>query len=94
MRLPGDKFDLDAVGFPVIAPFLDDLVAWVADGNWPVASPVADLLASIGADAVPALRQALQRSDAIHRSVVVDRKRQLHVRSRSVLGPEICLLRR
>ncbi|NZD50191.1 DUF5071 domain-containing protein [Rhizobium leguminosarum] len=77
MRLPGDKFDLDAVAqlaaadFPAIVPFLDDLVAWVADGNWPVARPVADLLVSIGADAVPALRQVLQGSDAIHQHFVL-----------------------
>ncbi|OAV51858.1 hypothetical protein A6U98_29635 [Rhizobium sp. WYCCWR10014] len=72
MRLPEDKFDLDAVaqlaaaGFPAIAPVLDDLVVWVADGNWPVATPVADLLVSTGTGAIPALRQVLQGSDAIH----------------------------
>ncbi|WP_082928023.1 DUF5071 domain-containing protein [Rhizobium bangladeshense] len=49
-----------------MAPFLDDLVSWVADGNWPVARPVADLLVSTGAGALPALRQVLQGSDAIH----------------------------
>jgi hypothetical protein len=57
---------LAAAGFPAIAPFLDDLVFWVADGNWPVAGPVADLLVSAGTDAIPALRQVLQGSDAIH----------------------------
>jgi Domain of unknown function (DUF5071) len=72
MRLPQDKFDLDAVaqfvaaGFPAIAPFLDDLVIWVADGNWPVARPVAELLVLTGVGALPALRQVLQGSDAIH----------------------------
>jgi hypothetical protein len=83
MRLPEDKFDLDAVaqleaaGFPAIAPFLDDLVAWIADGNWPVAGPVAALLVSAGDAAVPALRGVLQRRDAIHQYfallLVVDR---------------------
>ena len=83
MRLPEDKYDLDAVtqleaaGFPATAPFLDDIVAWVADGNWPVARPVADLLVSTGAGAIPALRQVLQGSDAIHQYfallMVVDR---------------------
>ncbi|NKQ73418.1 hypothetical protein C3Y89_24255 [Rhizobium sp. UPM1132] len=54
MRLPANKFDLDAVyeleaaGYPAIAPLLDDLVAWTADGNWPVARPIADLLVSTG----------------------------------------------
>lgn len=77
MRLPKNKFDLDAVtklglaGFPAIAPFLDDLVAWIADGNWPVAKPVADLLVSIGAGSIPALRQVLQGSDAIHQYFVL-----------------------
>ncbi|WP_455272812.1 DUF5071 domain-containing protein [Rhizobium herbae] len=83
MRLPEDKFDLDAVaqleaaGFPAIAPLLDDLVAWVADGNWPVAGPVADLLVSTGDGAIPALRNVLQGRDAIHQYfallLVVDR---------------------
>ncbi|WP_428427997.1 DUF5071 domain-containing protein [Pararhizobium sp.] len=83
MRLPEDKFDLDAVtqleaaGFPATAPFLGDLIAWIADGNWPVAVPVADFLVSAGAGAIPALRKVLQGRDAIHQYfallLVVDR---------------------
>jgi hypothetical protein len=72
LRLPQNKFDLDAVstlqtvGYPDIAPLLDDLVDWIADGNWPVAKPLADLLVSIGPPAIPALRRVLQGADAIH----------------------------
>lgn len=77
MRLPEDKFDLDAVskleaaGYPAIAALLDDLVAWTADGNWPVARPVADLLVSTGAGAIPALRRVLHGSDPIHQHFVL-----------------------
>ncbi|MHC2364147.1 DUF5071 domain-containing protein [Rhizobium leguminosarum] len=77
MRLPEDKSDLDAVaqlaaaGLPAIAPFLDDLVAWVADGNWPVARPVADLLVSTGRGAISALRPVLRGNDAIHQYFVL-----------------------
>ncbi|MBB3747421.1 hypothetical protein FHX10_006978 [Rhizobium sp. BK591] len=77
MRLPEDKFDLDAVskleaaGYPAIAPLLDDLVAWIADGNWPVARPVADLLVSTGAGAIPALRGVLHGNDPIHQHSVL-----------------------
>jgi hypothetical protein len=52
--LPRDKFDVDAVraiadtGYPAIAPILDDLLDWTADGNWPVARPLADFLVTVG----------------------------------------------
>ncbi|MBB2673454.1 UNVERIFIED_ORG: hypothetical protein GGE44_003019 [Rhizobium esperanzae] len=77
MRLPEDKFDLDAVakleaaGYPAIAPLLDDLVAWIADGNWPVARPIADLLASTGTGAVSALRGVLHGGDPSHQYFVL-----------------------
>jgi Domain of unknown function (DUF5071) len=83
MRFPEDKFDLDAVtkleaiGYLATAPLLDRLVDWVADGNWPVARPVADLLVSTGAGVIPALLQLLRGRDAIHQYfallLVVDR---------------------
>ena len=70
--LPKNKFDLDAVSklqtldCREIEPLLEDLVAWIADGNWPVAKPLADLLVSVGRPAIPALRKLLQGADATH----------------------------
>jgi hypothetical protein len=69
---PANKFDLDAVyeldaaGYPAIAPLLDDLIAWTADGNWPVARPIADLLVSTGAATIPVVRGVLRGTDPIH----------------------------
>ncbi|WP_075292613.1 DUF5071 domain-containing protein [Pararhizobium arenae] len=83
MRLPVNKYDLDAVeklgaaDFPAITPLLDGLAAWIADGNWPVAKPIADLFVATGAAAIPALRRVLQGNDAIHQRfallLVIDR---------------------
>jgi len=78
MRLPKDKFDLEAVselkaaGYPVYAPLLDGLADWVADGNWPVATPVADLLVSAGAGALPVLQRVLQGNDSNHQCFVLE----------------------
>jgi Domain of unknown function (DUF5071) len=70
--LPQDKHDLDAVsklqaeGYPNIAPLLDDIIYWIADGNWPVAPPMADFIVSVGPPAIPALRRVLQGEDVVH----------------------------
>lgn len=77
MRLPRDKYDLDAVAqltaarFPEVAPLLDDLVAWIADGDWPIARPISDVLVSAGSGAIPALLKVLQGDDAIHQHFVL-----------------------
>ena len=71
--LPRDKFDIAAVeriraaGYPTVAPILDELVGWTADGNWPVARPTADFLITLGDPVVAPLARLLRGSDASHK---------------------------
>ncbi|TPI30298.1 DUF5071 domain-containing protein [Mesorhizobium sp. B3-2-1] len=67
--VPRDKFDLDAVtaveraGYPAIAPILDDLIGWTADGNWPVAQPLAHFLSTLGEPIVDPVLRVLRGDD-------------------------------
>jgi hypothetical protein len=71
--LPRDKFDVDAVrgiaeaGYPAIAPILDELLDWTADGNWPVAQPLADYLVTLGEPLVAPVARVLRGSDGSHK---------------------------
>ena len=71
--LPRDKFDVEAVraiadaGYPAIAPILDELVDWTADGNWPVARPLADYLATLGEPLVAPVSRVLRGTDGSHK---------------------------
>ena len=71
--LPRDKFDVDAVraiakaGYPAIAPILDELVDWTADGNWPVARPLADYLVTLGEPLAAPVSRVLRGSDGSHK---------------------------
>jgi hypothetical protein len=47
-------------GYAPAVPILDQLLGWVADGNWPVAEPMADFLATVGEPIVPALKKVLE----------------------------------
>ena len=64
--LPRDKFDVDAVcaiadtGYPAIAPILDDLLDCTADGNWPIARPLADFLVTVGEPLAAPLSRVLR----------------------------------
>ena len=72
--LPRDKFDIAALeriraaGYPTVAPILDDLVDWTADGNWPVARPTADFLVTLGDPVVAPLARLLRGSDGSHKA--------------------------
>ena len=67
--LPRDKFDVGSVraiaraGYPAIAPILDDLLDWTADGNWPVAGPLADYLITVGEPLVAPVSRVLRGND-------------------------------
>ena len=71
--LPRDKFDVDAVraiadaGYPSIAPILDELLDWTADGNWPVARPLADYLVTLGDPLVASVSRVLRGRDGNHK---------------------------
>lgn len=67
--VPSDKFDVAAVraledaGYPAIAPILDELLAWTADSNWPVAGPLADFLITLGDPVVAPLARIMRGTD-------------------------------
>lgn len=69
--LPLDKFDaakldkLEQMGFPAIEPLVPALLAWLQDGNWPVAKRLSPLLASIGSPIAPCVRQVLSGDDGL-----------------------------
>lgn len=71
--LPRDKFDVDAVraiaaaGYPAIAPILDELVDWTADGNWPVARPLANYLVTLGQPLAAPVSRVLRGTDGSHK---------------------------
>lgn len=71
--LPRDKFDVDAVraiaaaGYPAILPILDELVDWTADGNWPVARPLADYLVTLGEPLAAPVSRVLRGTDGSHK---------------------------
>lgn len=67
--IPRNKHDHDAVeaikeaGYPAIAPILGELMEWTADGNWPVARPLAAFLSTIGEPIIEPIRRVLRGSD-------------------------------
>jgi hypothetical protein len=67
--LPRDKNDLDAVqriveaGYPKVEPIVGDLLKWIRGPEWPVCRPIAAFLVSIGAAAVPPIKEILLRRD-------------------------------
>ncbi|RVD74074.1 MAG: DUF5071 domain-containing protein [Mesorhizobium sp.] len=71
--LPRSKHDLDSIpliveaGYPAIAPILDELLDWTADGNWPVARPLADFLASLGPPLIDPVSRILRGTDGTHK---------------------------
>lgn len=73
--VPRDKCDEDIVpmiaeaGYPAIAPILDDLMQWTADPNWPIAPPLIDYLATLGAAMIEPIRKVLRGDDDGHKFV-------------------------
>lgn len=67
--LPQDKCDEEMVpllaeaGYPAVAPYLDELLGWVFDPNWPIAVPMAEWLSTLGAPMIEPLRRVLQGED-------------------------------
>lgn len=67
--IPNDKFDYEAIerlksaAIEEIKPILPDLFEWVADPNWPVAEPLAEVLASLGNEIIPYIKYYLPASE-------------------------------
>lgn len=76
--VPRDKHDLAAVsaveraGYPAVASILDDLLEWSADGNWPVAAPLARFLASLGGPIVEPVAHILAGNDSTRKYFCLD----------------------
>ncbi|MEL6822404.1 MAG: DUF5071 domain-containing protein [Calditrichota bacterium] len=68
--LPIGKFELDKaqlminLGYPAVAPVLEELFEWLQDMNWPVAQKIAPFLVSIGEPLIPHLRKIFADNDA------------------------------
>jgi len=63
------KYDFDRVdalaahGYPAVAPILDEVLAWLRDGNWPIAHKLSAFIAGIGAPLAPHVRKILAGDD-------------------------------
>jgi Domain of unknown function (DUF5071) len=68
LRIPRDKFDLDAVDAIAAAPeeaapLIPELLGWMLDHNWPVAQALAPVIPQLGPAVGPALLDVLQGDD-------------------------------
>jgi len=67
--LPQRSDDLDALprivalGYPAVEPILFDLLKWIRQPDWPVATPVAAFLTQIGAPLTPYIEQMFRSHD-------------------------------
>ncbi|MEQ1488933.1 MAG: DUF5071 domain-containing protein [Terricaulis sp.] len=67
--LPTNKMDTErataivALGYPAVAPVLAELLTWLQDVNWPVASVLAPFLASIGTPLATYALEVLRTDD-------------------------------
>lgn len=75
--IPSTKLEVDkarklvALGYPLVAPALAEMLEWVEDASWPVAEVFLPFLASIGAPLAPHVRYVLQSQDEQWKQVVV-----------------------
>jgi proteasome lid subunit RPN8/RPN11 len=71
--VPRSKSDVDLVpmivevGYPAIAPILDELIKWTADPSWPICAPLIDYLATLGEPMVEPIRRVLRGADGGHK---------------------------
>ena len=69
--LPVDKHDtvklaeIARLGYPTIEPLVPELLAWLQDGNWPLARQLSPVLASIGLPLAPHIRGVLSGEDGM-----------------------------
>lgn len=69
--VPRHKHDLNAaraaleLGWPAVEPIALQLLEWLQDLNWPVASVLAPFCASVGAPLAPWIRTVLESTDEV-----------------------------
>jgi hypothetical protein len=63
---------LVALGYPAVEPVMGEILEWVEDANWPVATVFLPFLARIGAPIVPHVRYVLKSQDEQWKRVVLD----------------------
>lgn len=69
--VPKDKHDIKAIerarliGFPVLNPIIPELLTWLQDINWPVASECVKLLSHADSEIVPHIQSILRSDDSI-----------------------------
>ena len=77
--IPQHKNDIEAArragaaGYPVIEPILGDLLEWMQDMNWPVATEIEDILRTVGAPVSPHILNVLRGDDDIWKYWVLTR---------------------
>lgn len=75
--LPQTTHDTDraealvSLGYPAVDPIIPELLAWMRDMNWPVASVLAPLMSSIGTPLAPHLRAILLGEDDIWKAWMI-----------------------
>ena len=69
--IPKDKFDLSSVekavgvGFPDLNSILFELLEWMQDPNWPIFTPISQLLRQAGDEIIPHIKSILEGDDGI-----------------------------
>ncbi len=77
--VPQNKIDMAraeaivALGYPVVAPILPELIEWLQDCNWPVATVLSPFLSGIGLPLLPHIRHVLSTDDEIWKYWVLSR---------------------
>lgn len=77
--IPQHKSDTEAarragaVGYPEIDPILGDLLVWMQDMNWPVATEIEAVLQTVGTPLAPHILKVLQGDDDIWKYWVLTR---------------------
>lgn len=67
--IPQDKYDTEsverakAIGFPALNQHIPQYLEWLQDGNWPVATPVTELLLDSGPEIIPQIIDILRGND-------------------------------
>ena len=71
MMIPSDKFDelailrLQLSTREEIIPVLPELLGWIQDMNWPIASKMAELLRAYPVETAPHIKEILKGTDSI-----------------------------